>query len=133
MYCWHKIRFYKIWPLIILLFFKLSFSQSKIYFFRATAAQKMKFFIKDLFSKCNQIHREKWMWPHLLEKYLMENFVFVQCIGCCCAFVYLYMLSFLQSLLRGKSFLSLQWQLRVSCVIFLLCPLIICGMFLVQL
>ena len=32
--------------------------------------QKMRFSIKDFFSKCKRI------WSHLLEKYLMENFIF---------------------------------------------------------
>ena len=29
-------------------------------------AQKMKFFIKDFFSKCDQIRRKLWIWSHLL-------------------------------------------------------------------
>ena len=33
-------------------------------------AQKMKFSIKDFFSKCD------WIWSHLLKKSLMENFSF---------------------------------------------------------
>ena len=32
--------------------------------------------IKDLFSKCDQIHRKLRIWSHLLEKSLMENFIF---------------------------------------------------------
>ena len=42
----------------------------------ANTAQKMKFFIKHVFSKCDQIRRKLWMWPHLLKKFLMENFIF---------------------------------------------------------
>ena len=42
-------------------------------------AQKMKFFIKDFFSKCDQIRRKLRIWSHLLKKSLMENFMFVQC------------------------------------------------------
>ena len=38
--------------------------------------QKMKFSIKDFFSKCAQIHRKLRIWSHLLEKSLMENFIF---------------------------------------------------------
>ena len=38
--------------------------------------QKIKFSIKDLFSKCEQIHRKLWIWSHLLKKSLMENFIF---------------------------------------------------------
>ena len=39
-------------------------------------AHKMKFSIKDFFSKCDQIHRKLRIWSHLLKKSLMENFVF---------------------------------------------------------
>ena len=38
--------------------------------------QKMKFSIKDLFSKCDQIRRNQRIWSHLLKKSLMENFIF---------------------------------------------------------
>ena len=37
-------------------------------------AQKMKFSIKDFFSKCDQIRRKLRIWPHLLKKSFMENF-----------------------------------------------------------
>ena len=43
-------------------------------------AQKMKFSIKDFFSKCDQIRRKLGIWSHLLKKSLMENF-FVQCVS----------------------------------------------------
>ena len=39
-------------------------------------AQKMKFSIKGFSSKCDQIRRKLRIWSHLLEKYLMEKFVF---------------------------------------------------------
>ena len=39
-------------------------------------AQNMKFSIKDFFSKCDQIRRKLRIWSHLLEKFLMENFIF---------------------------------------------------------
>ena len=39
-------------------------------------AQKVKFSIKDFFSKCDQIHRKLRIWSHLLKKYLMEKFIF---------------------------------------------------------
>ena len=39
-------------------------------------AQKMKFSIKDLFSKCDQIRRKLRIWLHLLNKSLMENSTF---------------------------------------------------------
>ena len=39
-------------------------------------AQKMKFSIKDFFSKCDQIHRKLRIWSHLLKKSFMEKFIF---------------------------------------------------------
>ena len=39
-------------------------------------AQRMKFSIKDFFSKCDQIRRKLRISPHLLKKFLMENFIF---------------------------------------------------------
>ena len=36
----------------------------------------MKFSIKDFFSKCDQIHWKLRIWSHLLEKSLIENFIF---------------------------------------------------------
>ena len=39
-------------------------------------AQNMKFSIKDFSSKCDQIRSFLRIWSHLLEKYLMENFIF---------------------------------------------------------
>ena len=36
----------------------------------------MKFSIKDLFSKCDQIRIFLRIWSHLLKKSLMENFIF---------------------------------------------------------
>ena len=39
-------------------------------------AQKMKFSIKDFFSKCDQIRMKRRSWSHLLKKSLMENFIF---------------------------------------------------------
>ena len=39
-------------------------------------AQKMKFSIKDFFSKCVQIRSFLRIWSHLLKKSLMENFIF---------------------------------------------------------
>ena len=43
-------------------------------------AQKMKFSNKDFFSKCDQIRSFLRSWSHLLNKYLMENFIFL-CSG----------------------------------------------------
>ena len=39
-------------------------------------AQKMKFAIKDFFSKYDQIRRELRIWSYLMQKSLMENFIF---------------------------------------------------------
>ena len=39
-------------------------------------AQKMKFSIKDFFSKCEEIRSFLGIWSHLLKKSLMENFIF---------------------------------------------------------
>ena len=36
----------------------------------------MKFSIKDIFSKCDQIRWKLRIWSHLLKKSLMENFIF---------------------------------------------------------
>ena len=38
--------------------------------------QKMKFYIKDFFSECDQIRRKLRIWSHSLKKSLMENFIF---------------------------------------------------------
>ena len=38
-------------------------------------AQKMKFPIKDFFSKCDQICNFLWIWSHLLKKFLIEKFL----------------------------------------------------------
>ena len=37
---------------------------------------KMKFSIKDFFSKCDQIRRKLRIWSYLLKKSLIENFTF---------------------------------------------------------
>ena len=42
-------------------------------------AQKMKFSIKDFFSKRDQIRSFLWIWSHLMKKSLMENFIFLCC------------------------------------------------------
>ena len=44
--------------------------------------QKMKFSIKDFFSKCDQIRRKLRIWSHWLKKSLMKNFIFfAKCLG----------------------------------------------------
>ena len=40
-----------------------------------TTTQKMRFFIKDFLSKCDQKCRKLRIWSHLLKKSLMENFI----------------------------------------------------------
>ena len=42
----------------------------------------MKFFIKDFFSKCDQIRQKLRIWLHLPWKSLMENFIFVSSDSC---------------------------------------------------
>ena len=44
-------------------------------------AQKMKFYIKDFFRKCDQIRNFLRIWSHLLKKSLMENFIFCAVLG----------------------------------------------------
>ena len=39
-------------------------------------AQKIKFFIKDISSKCDQIRKKLRIWSHLLEESLTKNFIF---------------------------------------------------------
>ena len=43
---------------------------------RDYTGQKMKFSIKDFFSKRDQIRSFLQIWSHLLKNYLMENFIF---------------------------------------------------------
>ena len=38
----------------------------------------MKLYIKDFFSKCDQIRWKLRIWSHLLKKFLMENFSFCE-------------------------------------------------------
>ena len=59
--------------LIHITLYKIKFSCRE--FFRNTY-QRMKFFIKDLLNKCDQIRRKLRIWSHLLKKTLMENFIF---------------------------------------------------------
>ena len=47
-----------------------------------TFAQKMKFSIKDFFSKCEQTRRILRIWSHFLKKSLMGN-VYLQCMWNC--------------------------------------------------
>ena len=51
----------------------------RLYIWTITA-QKLKFSIKDFFSKCDQIRSFLRIWSYLLRKSLMENFILVKCI-----------------------------------------------------
>ena len=44
--------------------------------YKADIALKVKFSIKDVFSKYDQIRRKLRLWSHLVKKSLMENFIF---------------------------------------------------------
>ena len=43
---------------------------------KLVTAQEMKFFIEDIFSKCEQLRSFLRIWTHLLKKVFMENFIF---------------------------------------------------------
>ena len=45
---------------------------------KTSTAQKMKFSIKDFFSKCDQIRSFLQIWSRLLKKSIMENFIFCE-------------------------------------------------------
>ena len=47
---------------------------------RSHTTQKIKFSITDFFSKCDQIRIKLWIFSHLLKKFLVESFIFVQCL-----------------------------------------------------
>ena len=57
-------------PSILIIFLNLHVFQLSI------TVLKMKFSIKNFFSKCDQIRRKLRIWSHLLKKSLTENFVF---------------------------------------------------------
>ena len=60
-----------------LLISKICFSfPEKLIRVRISLYKRMKFSIKDFFSKCDQILRKLQIWSHLLNKSLMENFNF---------------------------------------------------------
>ena len=67
-----------------------------IYIFAGYHCTKMKFCIKDFFSKCDQIHSFLQIWSRLLKKPLMENFIF-------CA-VYVTTFFFLLNIFNGNWF-----------------------------
>ena len=53
-------------------------------------AQKMKFSIKDFFSKCDQIRRKLRIWTNLLKKPWMENLIFpvIKLTSCLARFIF---------------------------------------------
>ena len=55
----------------------MKMKRAKITFVKVSGTiQKMKFVIKDFFSKCDQIHRLLRIWSNLLKKFYLENFSF---------------------------------------------------------
>ena len=61
---------------IILYDFLLVVAIITCFFLKSNTAQKMRFSIKDFFSKCDQIRRLLRIWSQLLKKSLMVNFIF---------------------------------------------------------
>ena len=57
-------------------------SDSEQIFSYLLTAQKIRFSIKNFFSKCDQIHSLLLIWSHLLKKSFIENFILVQCGFC---------------------------------------------------
>ena len=53
--------------------FALSARPKKVIIIITITAQKMKFSIKDFFSKCDQIHRNLRLWSHLLKKSILNE------------------------------------------------------------
>ena len=68
----------------------------------------MKFSIKDYFSKCDQILRKLRIWLHLLEEYLMENFIFL-CIYSFCKTLHLKFIVNLCYLIHQNTFRTLAY------------------------
>ena len=58
---------------------KIDFFFKKSYLDATNTAQKMKFSIKDFFSKCDRIPSFLQIWSRLLKKFLMKTSFFVQC------------------------------------------------------
>ena len=80
---WKKTSFYKFFVSIksIILTYSwyhelMNWWENQGYLRENCTAQKMKFPIKDCFSKCDQIRRKLRIWSLLLKKSLMENFIF---------------------------------------------------------
>ena len=56
--------------------FKFFFHGRNYWMLEIYTAPKMKFSIKNFFSKCDQICNFLWIWSPLLKKFLMENLIF---------------------------------------------------------
>ena len=68
-------------PFLLIIKTRLKFERAdeaarQVIFDITRTAQKMKFSIKDFFSKCDQIRSFLRIWSHLLKKSFMENFIF---------------------------------------------------------
>ena len=57
------------------IFYKFYLIKRKCIYLKEFHCSKMKFSIKDFFSKCDQIRRKLPIWSHLPNKSLMENFI----------------------------------------------------------
>ena len=75
--------------------------KSPSYLYRCITEQKMKFSIKDFFSKCDEIRRKLWIWLHLLKKCFIENFFF------CAVSVSLLVLHIINHYVYARSHLSI--------------------------
>ena len=58
--------------------FPVRSSHREVLFKSGVTAQKMKFSIKDFFSKYDHIRRKLHIWSHLLKKSVMDNFIFCE-------------------------------------------------------
>ena len=67
----------------------------------SNTVQKIKFSIKDFFSKCDQVYKKLRTWSHLLKKSIMEN-IFLAVLFCLFKFVDL--LSHIQHNISGVCF-----------------------------
>ena len=64
---------YVVWVMFPVLQYSFLSYEYRVFFY---TAQKMKFSIKDFFSKCDQIRRKLRIWSHLLKKSLVEKLIF---------------------------------------------------------
>ena len=95
------------------------------------AAQKMKFFFKDFFSKYDEIRRKLWICSHLLKKSLIENFIFCAVIAIfmrkllyIISSIYLYYLKLLILCdVQSFNFLTLKRQSSIQTVLKIYCVL----------